>query len=139
MSELCHVVIRDPCIKAPSGFGTALAIMFATHTMPTVVRHIFTNVICVMFGGTVTCIVRSILHAYKHKGLRPVLHAAGASHAAGIAAAGAALSGKQAISAKALAATDQAVQNIKAKWQQGLDEAAKVIKLQQQCQYQCCS
>ena len=54
-------------------------------------------------------------------------------------AAAGALSGKQAISAKALAATDQAVQNIKAKWQQGLDEAAKVIKIQQQCQYQCCN
>ena len=37
-----------------------------------------------------------------------------------------ALKSKQVVSAKALAATDDAVKSIKAKWQQGLDEAAKV-------------
>lgn len=42
-------------------------------------------------------------------------------------AAGAALRGKQAIAAQALAVTDQAVQNVKLKWQRGLDEAAKVM------------
>lgn len=39
----------------------------------------------------------------------------------------AALSGKQAISAQALAVTDQVMQNVKVKWQRGLDEAAKVM------------